>query len=400
MSIGRDRRLLLTGAAVRAAATSLIGVLLGVHLARLGFGSREIGWISGLGLAGVTLAALLVTMGADRWGRRRTLLVLTTTGVAGGAALLLSSSFWLLALAAFGGMVNAMGRDRGASGILEQTLIPAVATHERRTLAFAWLHMARDAGSALGALLAGLPTWLEHGFALSPTEASRGGLALYPLLLAASIPLYACVSPAVERGTGTLHSRLSPTSRRIISRLSILFALDGLGGGLLLTTLVAYFFFERFGVEPGGLALLFFGVRLANIASYFGAAWLARRIGLVNTMVWTHLPASLLLIAVAMVPSLPWAVALFLARELLVEMDVPTRESYTVAVVGESERLAAAGRTNLVRLATWAIGPVAGGVAMRHLGLGAPLVIGAGLKILYDLALWTSFRRLRPPEEH
>ncbi|HLE84617.1 MAG TPA: MFS transporter, partial [Thermoanaerobaculia bacterium] len=178
-----------------------------------------------------------------------------------------------------------------------------------------------------------------------------------------------------------------------------LFALDGIGGGFLVTTLLSYYFFERFGASPGAVALLFFAARLANLLSNFGAAWLARRFGLVNTMVFTHIPASLLLVAVAFVPTFAVAAALFLVREMLVEMDVPTRQSYVMAVVAPEERTAAAGVTNLVRLGGWAAGPALAGWTMEHWALGAPLVLGAAIKIVYDLLLWTAFRQVKPPEE-
>jgi hypothetical protein len=221
----------------------------------------------------------------------------------------------------------------------------------------------------------------------------------------ATVPLYLGLGSRAEaEGAsaavfGRRGPRLSPAGRRILWRISALFALDGLGGGLLVTTLLSYFFFERFAASPATVAALFFAARLANLASNFGAAWLARRIGLVNTMVFTHVPSSLLLVAVAFVPRFELAAALFLLRECLVEMDVPTRQSYVMAVVAPGERTVASGVTNLVRLAAWAAGPALAGLAMGRLWLGAPLVIGAGVKIVYDLLLYAAFRGVRPPEE-
>jgi MFS family permease len=393
-----DRGRLLAAAALRATATSLVGVLLGIYLAEIGLDAGAIGAISTAGLAGAAIAALVITWRGDRWGRRRTLIALGLAGALAAAALLSVESPWSIGALAFLGMLNAMGRDRGAAAVLEQATLPGTVPAERRTLAFAWYAALQDGGHALGSLLAGLPALLAVTLALSDATAARSTLALYPLLLLAGVALYLRLSPAVEIDPGARRP-ISPPTRRILWRISALFAVDGIGGGLLVTTLLSYFFFERFGASPAAVAALFFGARIANLLSHFGAAWLARRIGLVNTMVFTHIPASLLLVAVAFVPTFPLAAVLFLLRECLVEMDVPTRQSYVMAVVAPEERTVASGVTNLVRLAGWATGPVLAGLAMDHLSLGAPLLLGAGIKIGYDLMLYGAFRRLRPPEE-
>ena len=182
-------------------------------------------------------------------------------------------------------------------------------------------------------------------------------------------------------------------------RIAGLFAVDSLAGGFLGTALLSYFFFERFGAGEAAIALLFFAARVANAGSHLAAAWLADRIGLVNTMVFTHIPSSLALIAVAFAPDFAVAAALFLVREALVEMDVPTRQSYVMAVVAPNERTYASGITSLVRLGGWAVAPFTAGFLMQGLALAAPLLIGAGMKIGYDLLLWRAFRGLKPPEE-
>jgi predicted MFS family arabinose efflux permease len=192
---------------------------------------------------------------------------------------------------------------------------------------------------------------------------------------------------------------LSPSSRRALGRICALFALDSLGGGFLTTALVTYFFFERFGAGEGVVALLFFGARLANVVSHFAAARLAQRFGLLNTMVFTHAPSSLLLVSVAFAPSFPVAALLFLLREGLVEMDVPTRQSYVMALVEPTERARASGVTNLVRMAAWPVSSLLGGLLMARTSLAAPLVIGAAMKLVYDVLLYRAFRRVRPPEE-
>jgi MFS family permease len=174
---------------------------------------------------------------------------------------------------------------------------------------------------------------------------------------------------------------------------------DALAGGFLVTSLLSYFFYRRFGVTEGTVAVLFFLARVLNALSHLGAAWLSRRIGLVNTMVFTHIPSSLFLVTVAFAPNFPVAALLFLLREGLVEMDVPTRQSYVMAVVRPEERTFASGVTHLVRVGAWAVAPSLAGIFMQSLSLGIPLMIGAGMKIAYDLLLYVAFRRVKPPEE-
>ncbi|MBI4363856.1 MAG: MFS transporter, partial [Candidatus Latescibacteria bacterium] len=188
-------------------------------------------------------------------------------------------------------------------------------------------------------------------------------------------------------------------SKRRIAGLAGLFAMDSVGGGFLTGALLSYWFFVRFGVGEATLAPLFLAARLANGASHLAAAWIARRIGLLRAMVFTHLPSSLLLLTVPVAPSFPIAALLFLLRECLVEMDVPTRQSYVVAVVKPEERAAAAGATNLVRTVGWAVAPAFAGAAMQGIALWTPLAAGASLKIAYDLLLYRAFAKIKPPEE-
>jgi predicted MFS family arabinose efflux permease len=192
---------------------------------------------------------------------------------------------------------------------------------------------------------------------------------------------------------------VDPRSKRVISRLALLFGLDSIGGGFLNSALISYWFFRQYGLSEADLALLFFAARVLNALSHVVAAWLARHIGLLNTMVWTHLPSSVFLIAAPAAPTAAMAGALFLAREALVEMDVPTRQSYVMAVVKPEERTFASGVTNVTRNVAWAVGPTFAGLVMQHVALAGPLVIGGTLKIAYDLLLYRAFRHVRPPEE-
>jgi MFS family permease len=393
-----DRALLGVSAFLRALATGLIGVLLGVHLATVGLDAKWIGIVVSAGLAGAATASFLVTWLGGRIGYRRALITLALLTAAGGIGLVAGPHPWVLAAAAFIGMVNGMGRDRGAALILEQALLPSTVVDAKRTLAFAQYNVLQDLGHALGGLLAGLPALLAANGVDSSERASDASILLYAFLSLLPLGAYVLLSHEISAPRRDA-ARLSPESRRILWRISSLFALDSLAGGFLTTALLSYFFHERFGVGVEVIGPLFFAARLANALSHLAAARLARRIGLVNTMVFTHIPASLLLVTVAYAPSFPVAAGLFLLRESLVEMDVPTRQSYVMAVVQPGERAIASGVTHLVRMGAWAVAPAFAGFLMSESSLMIPLVIGALMKVSYDLLLWRAFRHVRPPEE-
>jgi MFS family permease len=397
----RARFTLLASAFLRALATGLIGVELGLYLTHLELGAAQAGTAIAAGLLGAALAALAATLGADRFGRRRSLILLTVAGAAGCAAAAFSSTFAAISAASFAGMLNGMGRDRGAALVIEQAMLPATTTAAGRTQAFAWYNVAQDIGHALGSLLAGLSTVIVAWGVADSLGAHRATMLVAAVLTLAPLPLYLGLGESVEapRAAGTSRRRLSPESRSLLVRISALFAVDSLAGGLLVTSLLSWFFFERFGASEATIGALFFGARLLNAASHLGAAWLARRIGLVNTMVFTHIPSSLLLVTVAYAPTFPIAAALFLLREGLVEMDVPTRQSYVLAVVRPEEATVASGVTSLVRMSAWAVGPAVAGVFMQSASIMTPLVVGAAMKIGYDVLLWNAFRSVKPPEE-
>jgi MFS family permease len=369
-----------------------------LYLAAHALDPAAIGVVVAAGLAGGACASALVTLAGDRLGRRRTLLGLAIATAAGGIALALLDHPLTLALAAFLGMANGMGRDRGAALVIEQAVLPATIPDGERTRAFAWYNVLQDAGHALGSAAAGLPIVLQHTLDLAPLHALRVSVLAYAGLALVTTALYLRLSPAVEHG-GAPALRVSPETRGVLTRLCGLFTLDALGGGFLTASLLSYFFASRFGAGAATIGALFFLARVANALSHFGAAWLARRIGLVNTMVFTHIPSSLLLVTVAIAPTFAVAAVLFVLREGLVEMDVPTRQSYVMAVVRPEERTVASGLTSLVRLGAWAVAPSFAGLFMQRGDFGAPLVVGAAMKVTYDLLLWRAFRGVRPPEE-
>ncbi|MGQ0704231.1 MAG: MFS transporter [Gemmatimonadales bacterium] len=395
-----DRRLLYVAAFLRSLATGMVGVLIGLYLSKLAFDAAEIGLVVAAGLGGAALAALVVTVGGDRIGRRRTLITISLLAGAGGMAVAAVSGPVVITAAAFVGMLNGMGRDRGASLILDQVILPVTATDAERTSAFAWYNVLQDIGHALGGLLAVTPAILKNILGVGEIPAFRLALVGYGSILLVTALVYGGLSEAVEaRRSAATPVRISAETRRILVKISSLFAVDSLAGGFLTTALLAFFFYERFGAGEVAIGLLFFGARVANAGSHLGAAWLAKRIGLVNTMVFTHIPSSLLLFTVPFAPSFPVAAVLFLLREGLVEMDVPTRQSYVMGIVRPHERTFASGLSHLVRLGAWAVAPGFAGLLMQGVTLGTPLFVGAGMKIAYDVLLYAAFRRHRPPEE-
>ena len=398
----RDRVVINVAAFLRSLGVGLMGVVLGIYLSRIGFSAFRIGSVIAIGLAGSAAATTVVGFAADRVGRRRFLLILTVLTSLGGLVLYASPQLPLLLAMAFVGMLNGTGTERSATFALEQAVIPGLGPETRRTWNLAFYNVLIDGGGSLGALGAGLPALLQHQFNFSLLGGYRVlFLAFSGLYLATGI-LYSMLSPAVEVNTSPTLQQVGLATRetkRVIGKLTALFSLDSFGGGFLTDALVSYWFFRRFGLSEHDLGFVFFAVHVLNALSHLGAAWLARRIGLVNTMVFTHLPSSLFLMAVPFASSAKWAIVLFFAREALVEMDVPTRQSYVASLVAPSERSFAIAVTNVARNVWWAIGSATAGALMQVFPFSAPLFVGGSAKVAYDVLLYRSFRGLKPPEE-
>ncbi len=395
----RHRRVLYAAALLRALAIGLMAVMIGLYCARLGFTPIQIGVVLSAALWGSALAALATMLAGRHVSERALLVTLTLLPMAGGAVIASTDGFAVLAVAAFAGMINVHGRDRGAIPILEQAMFPATTTDADRTRVFAWYNVMLDGGYAAGGLLAGLPTVLERFAGVPELDGMRLALCIFCVLYLGSAALYSRLPARIGESAPAGLRDLTPGSRPIVAKISGLFFIDALAGGFIGTAIFAYFFAERFGAGAATVAILFSAGRTLSAFSHFAAAWLATRIGLVNTMVYTHIPSSLLLFTVVAADDFAWAAFFFLLRESLNEMDVPTRQSYVMAVVQPHERLAASGLTNLVRSGGWAIAPGFAGWLMQGAGLGAPLIVAAVGKIAYDLLLWREFRRLKPPEE-
>jgi predicted MFS family arabinose efflux permease len=397
----RDLLLIIAAGFVRAMMIGFIGVVLAVMLFRVGFSSAQIGVVIGAGLTGAGIATSLSAIYVDRFGRRMSLCLLSLVAVAPLFALAWRPVFWIVLPMSLLGMLNAMGSDRSAAFAIEQAVLPGLVHDRHRTWTLSWYNVALDAGTAVGALLASLPAAIDHWSGTNVIAGYRYVLSGLGVLGIACGVGYLFLSRSVEIN-GDQNSRIkkvSPETKRIVTRLSALFSIDAFGGGFLADALISYWFFRRFGVSEQSLGILFAVIHVLNATSHLGAAWLAHRIGLLNTMVFTHIPSSLFLIAVPFAPSFSIAAFLLLCRECLVEMDVPTRQSYTAAVVRPEERTFAAAATNVARNLGWAGSSSLSGIFMNTVSLGAPIFIGSSLKIAYDIALFFSFRSIRPPEE-
>ena len=403
----RDGQRIILMRGLRQGAYGLMATLLAVALTREGLSPAAIGALVTVSLAGDFLGTLVIGNYADRWGRRRTLFILALLMALTGLIFGFVRWYPLLLLAAFCGTLGTSASETAPFLPIEQAMIGSQGTGSKRTTLFARYNFVASLAGAGGALIAGLPAALA-GVGLSFDTLLALMFVLY--MAAALVVAFQAtrLSSAVEAmeiarpEPGSFWRRLLPPlphSRGIVTRLSALFSLDAFAGALIGQTLLALFFHLRFGADLGMLGALFFGTNLLSALSFLAAPWLARRFGLLNTMVFTHLPSNVLLMLVPLMPIFPLAAVVLLVRQSLSQLDVPTRQAYTMALVEPSERTAAASVTSLARSAGSAISPVFSGELLQGplLALGAPLLLAGGLKIVYDLLLWAVFHRM--PEE-
>lgn len=387
-----EARLLLIARALRAFVDGFICVLLPAYLLALGLGAFAVGLISTVTLLGSASLTLLLGARGHRFHHRPLLLGAALLMTASGLLFAGLSSFWPLLLVAFVGTLNPGSGDVSIFLPLEHARLAEAAQGDARTTLFARYTLAGALFAALGSLLAGLPDLLV-GLGLGRLDALRAMFLLYALAGGAVWLLYRRLPEAPA------HARPAPpaplqASRGIVMRLAALFSVDAFAGGLVLNSLLALWLFERFGLSLAAAGIFFFWAGLLSAFSQLAAPWLAKRIGLVNTMVFTHIPSSVFLILAALADSLPWALGLLLARAALSQMDVPTRTAFVMAVVTPPERAAAASFTAVPRSLAAALSPSLGGALFAAGWLAAPLVTCGVLKIAYDLALWRACRGL------
>ena len=321
-----------------------------------------------------------------------------------GVVFLFTHSIVLLIAAAIIGVISPSGNEIGPFLPIEQAALSQLLPDDQRTQTFAWYNLAGSVATAFGALISGGLTQLLQSRGMSALEAYRVVLTAYAASGVVLVMLFALLEPIIEATPMvqpvTHRFGLSPASRSVIARLSALFALDAFAGGLVLQSLIAYWFNLKFGVQPALIGAIFFGANILAGISALSAARIARRFGLINTMVFTHLPSNILLMLVPLMPTLPLAIVVLLLRFSISQMDVPTRQSYTAAVVKPDERSAAAGITGIARSVGVSIAPILTGLFLSNpLLLSVPFFLGGGLKVVYDLLLYRSFKATRPPEE-
>lgn len=365
-------------------------VILGSALARSGLSDLQVGAVFTAMLAGMALMSLTVGAVGDRLGRRRMYGGLLATMGAVGVVFALSGSFWVLFLAALTGTMSTDANESGPITTLEQAMIGR-APAATRVHVFGRYNAVAYLAGALGALAAGGPAFLRRAWTSAPTD--QRWLLVFPLGALGALLLVRRLSPAVEQLASTAGRPLE-RSRRNVAKLSGLFAVDAFAGGLVVTSFVVFWFERRFGARVELMSLVVFLGGLLQAASSLAAARLGVRFGLLNTMVFSHLPSNLLLMAVPLMPSLAPSVALLLARFALSQMDVPTRQAYIAAMVDPQERTAAAAATNTSRYVARPFGPVLGTALMGNVAVGAPFVVAGAIKCVYDLALWRVFAQV------
>ena len=398
-----DTRLLFATRIVRLFCYGFLSIALALYLAQVGLSEGQIGLLFTLTLAGDAGISLWLTTTADRFGRRKTLILGALLMVFAGLVFAFTHDPVLLMIAAIVGVVSPSGNEIGPFLSIEQAALSHLLPDEKRTQVFAWYNLVGSFATATGALCGGLLAQTLQTGGMAVLDSYRVIVIGYATGGAILAVLFLFLSPAVEWVQTTqpegIQRRLGlHRSRGVVARLSALFALDAFAGGFVVQSIIAYWFHLRFGVDIGVLGSIFFGANLLAGISALLAVPMSKRFGLINTMVYTHIPSNVLLCLVPLMPSLPLAVGVLLLRFSISQMDVPTRQSYTMAVVAPDERSAASGITSIARSVGAAISPALSGLVMSN-PIGIPFFLAGGLKIVYDLLLYRSFSSTKPPEE-
>jgi len=396
--LSRDGWLLFATCGVRSLAYGFLSVILGLYLDAVGLSATAIGWIFTAALAGGAAMTILITAIADSFGRKFLLIVGALMMALAGCVFALSNDPILLAIAAIFGTISPSGKEVGPFLSLEQAILPQTTSDHQRTAVFSPYNLVGSFAGALGALTVSLPSF----FSLTALAGYRFLIWSYVVSAILLALLFALLSLQVEAKKKT-ESRASKVglhkSRDIVAKLAGLFALDAFAGGFIVQSIVAYWFYLRFKTDLNSLAGIFFGTNFLSALSFLAAPAIARRFGLLNAMVFTHLPSNFLLLLVPLMPTVELAVIMLLVRNSLSQLDVPTRQSYTMAVVDVDERAASAGILSVARNAGAAVAPLFTGAILAVPTLGLPFLLAGGLKIIYDLWIFAVFRRVKPPEE-
>nr|MDQ3984789.1 MFS transporter [Thermoproteota archaeon] len=378
--LSRDGKLLLAAKIVRTFAYGFLSVILAIYLKLIGFDDLLIGLVLTVTLVNSVIFTLIASFYADRIGRRRTLVIYAALMSISGAIFVTTENHVMLIIAAFIGTINVTGSETGAFLTIEQSILPqTVKNIKKRNIIFAIYNMAGTFAMSAGVLLSGLPTIIQQQFGeiLNQIDSIKPLFILYSLSGIVVIGIYLLLSNRIEvegKIARPLTQTLSPMSKNIVGKLSGLFAIDSFAGGFVIQSIVSFWFFTKFGADLTTLSYIFSVAGILTAFSFIVAAKIADKVGLINTMVFTHIPSNILIILVAVAPSLSVAIAFYLIRMALSQMDVPTRQSYIVAVVNKEERTAAAGITNISRNISQAISPSLTGIIINTFTLSTPFI--------------------------
>lgn len=406
--IGRDGNIIVAAAALRTLDYGFISVFLGVYLTLLEFSALQAGIVFSGIMLGSALSNLLATLWGDRIGRRRLLVAMAALMAIGGAAFPATSDVFLLCLIGVFAVTTSGGGDRTAFISMDTAMLAQTCAPSQRTIAFSWYNLITILTRAIGALLIALPELFQRWAGVGDIDSFRLMFGIYAAIACSGMLLYSRVSPRVEaRRAGGVASvpgasaaaRASSRPDGLIWKMTGISALDALGGGFIVRGYISFWFVNNFGVDLFSISGIFFAAQLLNVASVALAAPVAGRIGLVNTMAFTQVAANLMFIGMAFSFNIWLAVAFFLLHEICNDMDVPTRQSYTMAIVPPESRTAMASLNNLGRNAAQTISPVMAGFIAQAAFLGAPFLLGAATKLVYNLMLYQMFKGIKPPEE-
>ena len=398
-----DITLLFITRIMRLFAYGFLSVVLALYLAQVGLNEQTIGLLFSLTLVGDAGITLWITASADRIGRRRMLVLGAVLMILAGVVFVFTENTILLMAAAIIGVISPSGNEIGPFLSIEQAALTQLLPNERRTHVFAWYNLVGSFATALGALCGGWLAQTLQGSGFSALESYRAVLIGYAISGVLLVLTFLCLSSSVETTVSPLPRKRTlglHRSKSVVMKLSGLFALDAFAGGFVVQSLIAYWFYIKFGLDVGLLGSIFFGANILAGVSALLAVRIAARIGLIRTMVFTHIPSNVLLCLVPLMPNLPLAIGVLLLRFSISQMDVPTRQSYTMAVVAPDERSAASGVTTIARSVGASLSPALSGLFLASpLLIGAPFMVAGGLKIIYDLLLFRNFQSLKPPEE-
>ncbi len=401
--ISRDGKLLLGARVVRTFSYGFLSVILAIYLKLVGFDDILVGIVLTATLVNSVFFNLLSSAYADKIGRKNILIIYAALMIASSIIFFVTSNYVALVIAALVGTINVTGSEVGAFLSLEQAMLTqTVSDIKKRNSIFAIYNAVGTFAMSAGVLLSGLPAILQN-YGFDKIGAIKSLFLIYAACAVVVLVIYLMLSKNIEvkenLKSGMSMKNISPKSKSIIWKMSSLFAVDSFGGGFVIQSIVSFWFYTKFGADLSSLSYIFAVAGVLTAISYLASSKIASKIGLVNTMVFTHIPSNVLLILLAFAPSLSIAVSLFFARMSLSQMDVPTRQSYIMGVVSENERIHAAVYTNTSRNISQAISPSITGIIIQTLSLSAPFVVGGVLKIVYDVGIFFSFRKIKPPEE-